>query len=188
MKFKEYESKMGHIWKGTHTREASERELGYSVTYLASECGELAQLILKGIRDKKDVDEDRVKAELGDILWFMVYICKLKEIKLEKITSRFEEHPYSCEDGLTLSVNLMKEVGQLCYAVYDIDYDERLLDRVGTFMDKWFSFCGLFSIKPSDIMEYNYKKLAKKYKDRLCNCGTIDCTDKDHTYWEGSSR
>lgn len=69
----------------------------YALLNLSAEVGELHSLIAKAVRDGiKDMHEENVQKELGDILWMVAAIAKdynmsLAEIaakNLDKLTSR----------------------------------------------------------------------------------------------------
>jgi len=57
----------------------------YTLLGIAGEVGELLSLVAKGIRDEVAIDEDKMKKELGDILWFIAAIASDLEIKLDDV-------------------------------------------------------------------------------------------------------
>lgn len=59
----------------------------YALLGLTGEVGELNSLIAKTIRDGVDIATypDKLKSELGDILWFVAAVCKDNGYSLEDI-------------------------------------------------------------------------------------------------------
>lgn len=69
----------------------------YALLGLSGEVGELHSLFAKGIRDNEyEVNQDLVKKELGDILWFVAAIAtdygfgldEIAQVNLDKLSSR----------------------------------------------------------------------------------------------------
>lgn len=54
-------------------------------TGLASEVGELCQLLEKQVRKGKQPSQSDVESELGDILWYVSNIANLYDLKLSEI-------------------------------------------------------------------------------------------------------
>lgn len=57
----------------------------YALLGLSGEVGELHSHVAKAIRDFKDVDNEYMKKELGDILWFVAAIASDCELSLSEI-------------------------------------------------------------------------------------------------------
>jgi len=76
----------------------------YTVMGLASECGEVADIFKKAMRDRQgllsDADKSALKKELGDVLWYITAISTdlgfdMGSIAMEnliKLQSRLERH------------------------------------------------------------------------------------------------
>ena len=70
----------------------------YLLLGLSGEVGELHSKAAKCIRDETEVDSDALKAELGDVLWFVAMLADIWGFDLgdvaisnyEKLKSRFE--------------------------------------------------------------------------------------------------
>lgn len=87
--------------------------IGHAVIYptlgLTNEAGEVAGKVKKIFRDKGGVigkaEQEALKAELGDVLWYLAQLCtelglSLDEVaqhNLEKLTSRLERNRISGE-------------------------------------------------------------------------------------------
>lgn len=52
---------------------------------LCSEAGEVASLRKKSLRDGFEITEDKIKAELGDCLWYISEIAAYYNISLQEI-------------------------------------------------------------------------------------------------------
>lgn len=57
----------------------------YAIINITSEVGELTGIIAKGIRDKTELDHDKIKGELGDILWHVAVIAKDFDLSLDEV-------------------------------------------------------------------------------------------------------
>lgn len=60
----------------------------YLLTGIQGEVGELSSLFAKAYRDEVDLDEDNVKKELGDILWFVAGMASYYGWSLDDIAER----------------------------------------------------------------------------------------------------
>ena len=73
---------------------------------LAGEAGEVAEHIKKGIFHQHGVDADKLKKELGDVLWYVAAICEtagfdmgaIMQANIDKLKARYP-NGYSSEDS-----------------------------------------------------------------------------------------
>lgn len=64
---------------------------------LAGEAGEVAEVVKKGIFHQQGIEREKIKKELGDVLWYVAALCTHLEIpmaevmqhNIEKLTARF---------------------------------------------------------------------------------------------------
>lgn len=78
--------------------------ISWNALGLAGEAGEVVDLIKKGIYHQQGIDRDKVKKELGDVLWYLSALCKqfdftleeVMETNIEKLKARFPDG-YSSE-------------------------------------------------------------------------------------------
>lgn len=71
---------------------------------LSGEAGEVADLVKKGIFHQQGLDVDKLKKELGDVLWYVAGMCTtlgislddVMKLNIEKLKARFPEG-YSAE-------------------------------------------------------------------------------------------
>lgn len=52
---------------------------------LAGEAGEVSDLIKKGIFHQQGIDKEKIKKELGDVLWYLVALCTEFELTLDEV-------------------------------------------------------------------------------------------------------
>src|SRR3954467_12660452 len=55
---------------------------------LAGESGEVVDLIKKALYHKHNLDRDKLRLELGDVLWYLANIASLNGFKLEDIADQ----------------------------------------------------------------------------------------------------
>lgn len=60
----------------------------YSLLGLAGEVGELHGYLAKQVRDGFTVDEDHIKKELGDVLWFVAAIAEDFGLTLSSVADK----------------------------------------------------------------------------------------------------
>jgi NTP pyrophosphatase (non-canonical NTP hydrolase) len=73
---------------------------------LAGEAGEVAELVKKGILHQHGLDRDRLKKELGDVLWYAAALCtrlgvdmgEVMQGNIDKLLERYPEG-YSAADS-----------------------------------------------------------------------------------------
>lgn len=75
--YQEYASRTA-IYPRTHA-------VTYPILGLVGEAGEFANKWKKVIRDGRDVDVDDLKAELGDILWYVAALATDLEVNLQSV-------------------------------------------------------------------------------------------------------
>lgn len=52
---------------------------------LAGEAGEVCDLIKKGIYHRHGLDRDRLKEELGDVMWYVASLCTLLGLNMSDV-------------------------------------------------------------------------------------------------------
>ena len=93
MNFNEYQNQAIQTDLAHNATTKSARYNGYmeKALGLAGETGEVLEIIKKMIRDKGGVfettqeDREKLKKELGDVLWYLSAIARYNDIKLEDI-------------------------------------------------------------------------------------------------------
>ncbi|MEM0123430.1 MAG: nucleoside triphosphate pyrophosphohydrolase family protein [Conexivisphaerales archaeon] len=80
MNFKEYQ-KLAHLTAVYPTYLAKY----YLTLGLTGEAGEVANKIKKEIRDNEPVNEEEIKSELGDVLWYLSELALAYGFNLEEI-------------------------------------------------------------------------------------------------------
>lgn len=66
---------------------------------LSGESGEVADLIKKGVFHQRGIDQDKLKKELGDVLWYLAALCtqfgwtleEVMQLNIDKLKARFPE-------------------------------------------------------------------------------------------------
>ncbi len=78
---------------------------------LAGESGEVAELIKKGVFHGHGVDHEKLKKELGDVLWYVAGLCRIYSISMEevmranikKLKIRYP-NGFNCEDSINRDI------------------------------------------------------------------------------------
>jgi NTP pyrophosphatase (non-canonical NTP hydrolase) len=73
--------------------------IAWNAIGLAGEAGEVADLVKKGIFHQHGLDLEKVKKELGDVLWYVAALCSKLDLSLsdvmaanvEKLRARYPE-------------------------------------------------------------------------------------------------
>jgi NTP pyrophosphatase (non-canonical NTP hydrolase) len=82
-------------------------ELARAALGIAGESGEVAEIIKKHIAHNHPIDEEVLKSEVGDVLWYLSYMCEvmgwsLSEVatfNLNKLSARYPTGEYRPEDS-----------------------------------------------------------------------------------------
>lgn len=59
--------------------------LAWNVIGLTGEAGEVADLIKKGVFHQQGLDKEKLKRELGDVMWYIAALCKCLDISLDDV-------------------------------------------------------------------------------------------------------
>lgn len=70
------------------TRNYNDTELSNYTLGLVCEAGEFGDIIKKHIYHGHDLDLDKVKSELGDVMWYLSNICNVLDISLEDVAMK----------------------------------------------------------------------------------------------------
>lgn len=70
------------------TRGFNDTELANYTLGLVCEAGEVGDIIKKHLYHGHELDENKLKSELGDVLWYLGNICNVLDIKLEDVASK----------------------------------------------------------------------------------------------------
>lgn len=78
----------------------------WNVVGISGEAGEVAELVKKGIFHQHGLDMEKLKDELGDLLWYVAGLCstlgismgEVMEANIEKLKNRYP-HGYNPEDS-----------------------------------------------------------------------------------------
>ena len=62
-----------------------EGNVQWATIALTSEVGEFSQMVEKGIRKGNTYSKEQISSELGDIMWYVSYLCTLHDIKLSDL-------------------------------------------------------------------------------------------------------
>jgi NTP pyrophosphatase (non-canonical NTP hydrolase) len=93
--FDDYQKQSRKTWNLVHT----DHQIVYPTLGLTNEAGEVAGKVKKIFRDKNGVigEEDRqaLKAELGDVLWYLAQICTELDLSLEEVAQANLEKLFS---------------------------------------------------------------------------------------------
>lgn len=73
--------------------------LAWNALGLAGEAGEVADLVKKAVFHQQGLDKEKIKRELGDVLWYIAAVCsglqisleEVAELNIEKLKARFPE-------------------------------------------------------------------------------------------------
>ncbi len=81
----EYQQKVGELAMYPGKSSISLEQLFYPVLGLAGEVGEVTEHIKKYYRGDGKIDLDKIKLELGDVLWYLAELSRRLNISLQDI-------------------------------------------------------------------------------------------------------
>lgn len=92
------------------TAEPHENELLNYGLGLTGEAGEVAELIKKSQFHGHDIGIDKIKKELGDVLWYLSQIARLAGLTLEEIAiANIEKLKLRYPDGFTVENSIKRD-------------------------------------------------------------------------------
>ncbi|MDQ3802516.1 MAG: nucleoside triphosphate pyrophosphohydrolase family protein [Acidobacteriota bacterium] len=59
--------------------------ISWNAIGLAGEAGEVAEVVKKAIYHQQGIDMEKMKKELGDVLWYVAALCSHLDISLEDV-------------------------------------------------------------------------------------------------------
>ena len=59
--------------------------IAWNAMGLSGEAGEVADLVKKGIFHQQGLDKEKLKKELGDVLWYLAALCTDLDLTLEEV-------------------------------------------------------------------------------------------------------
>lgn len=134
---------------------------------MISEVGELADLLKRVVAYGKPFDAINAVEECGDVLWYIVLLCRESKLDFEPL---FPQHQYAPDSIDILVEDLANVVGELTTKVrLNLDLDkqatyrcELYLRRIITTLDK---ICRTAGYSIDIAMDRNIGKLARRYPD-----------------------
>lgn len=89
---------------------ATQIMLVWNATGLAGEAGEAVDLIKKAIFHQQGLDKEKLKKELGDVLWYVAALAKCAGTSLEEIaTLNIEKLKARYPDGYSAERSICRE-------------------------------------------------------------------------------
>jgi len=70
-----------------HFRDPS-RMMAYGALGLAGEAGETAEIVKKVAFHGHELDEELLKKELGDVMWYIAFLCQFFGFTMEEVAQR----------------------------------------------------------------------------------------------------
>jgi len=64
---------------------SSKGNMVYGVLGLVGEAGEVAETYKKHVRGDGELSVDKIKNELGDVMWYIAYICETLGISMQDV-------------------------------------------------------------------------------------------------------
>lgn len=109
MTAKEYQQQAGRTMIERPGFDVNEKQmmLVWNALGLAGEAGEVADLVKKGVFHRHGIDREKLKNELGDVLWYTTALCsslglELEEVMTANITKLEKRYPngFTPEDSI----------------------------------------------------------------------------------------
>ena len=87
MDFNEYQKKCTRTWRG----DGSDRWQLVNCALGLGESGEIQNIIKKHIFQGHDLDEDKLKEEMGDLLFYLAMMAEIIDVRLSEVARCNEE-------------------------------------------------------------------------------------------------
>lgn len=95
----EHEERLHYMLVKTRYEKTDIAELFNACLGLSGETGELIDMVKKWIFHEKVLDEDHLKKELGDVMWYVAMFCKamgweldeILQMNVDKLKARYPE-------------------------------------------------------------------------------------------------
>ncbi|MCL2587410.1 MAG: nucleoside triphosphate pyrophosphohydrolase family protein [Firmicutes bacterium] len=96
MNFNEFQTE---AMKTASPRDDQREKLAYGMLGLFGESGEVAELLKKYLRGDGDLPVERLRNEMGDVMWYIAYLCdalgftmeEAAELNIKKLRARHGE-------------------------------------------------------------------------------------------------
>lgn len=87
MKANEYQKQAGRTLLPKPDFDITPKEVmvAWNAIGLAGEAGEVADLVKKAVFHQQGIDMEKMKKELGDVLWYVAALCSHLEIPMEDV-------------------------------------------------------------------------------------------------------
>lgn len=129
------------------------------------ECGEVTSIIKKHLYHNHLLDTDKLIKELGDLLWYVVALSKLKNFDFEQIYKHSLINELKV-NGVFKNMFYLQSVSFKLSQEFILDNDEKEYS-IYNFMSYYLEFIKEFDLKIETIMSANIDKLKKRYKEKF---------------------
>lgn len=105
-----------YLQEARRTLSTNEDILGHMVIGLSTEAGELLDAYKKHKFYGRDLDEQNIKEEIGDLMWYLIQLCEevgysLDEAKIDNIQKLKKRYPDKFKD--IINRNVEKELSHI---------------------------------------------------------------------------
>ncbi len=139
---------------------------------LSGEIGELVQCV--GTELKSKVDLPNLKEELGDLYWYLVNYCTLRDINPPKDVINNDLPQEECFELLIISVSDIVDITKKLLA-YNKEIDRtNELEYIYNIYNGLDMFQKLYDLDGAEIRTKNIEKLQKRYPDRYSDFHAVN--------------
>ena len=184
MELSKYQIEQGRT---VNRREDKDSEMVEAVVGLIGEIGEVVDIVKKHVFHFHDLRYDKLDEEMGDVLWYITYVCSLFRIDVADCGLR-DRHGFdgrgSNGDALknpdrlpmgTVRVFMMlsKDASAITEEYLTCHQEGRLIDKgkmewnLTRLMATYLECCDLVGLRVCDIARNNVEKLRKRYPGKF---------------------
>lgn len=154
--------------------------MNYGCMGLIEETGEIiAELrkpLFKGNFHEKELDSQKIKSELGDLMWYLALMCRNCNVNMEQIekaktiTEQTEEKLPVREKMIQISINMGQVTGEIVEEALKLHrgngQKSELIEKMADQYINIKELASFFEITIEQILDENIKKINSRYNEK----------------------
>lgn len=135
---------------------------------------ELRKPLFKGNFHEKELDSQKIKSELGDLMWYLALMCKNCDVNIEQIEEiktikQTEDLPVR-EKMIQISINMGQVTGEIVQEALKLHREHKekseLVKKMAAQYINIKELASFFEITIEQILDENIKKINSRYNEK----------------------